>query len=126
MTDLIPITALRPPPVPRLYTFRRCPYAIRARMALMQAGRDFEAVEVALRDKPANLLALSPKATVPVLHLPDGSVIEESWDMMTLSWRQAVLQGLLPLTARLRTRGLEHFAGVRWRSQQHRHQQVSE
>lgn len=84
MTALIPMTALRPPPppVPRLYTFRRCPYAIRARMALMQAGRDFEAVEVALRDKPANLLALSPKATVPVLHLPDGSVIEESWDIM--------------------------------------------
>jgi len=68
--------------LPRLYTFRRCPYAMRARMALLQAGRDFEAVEVSLRDKPASLLALSPKATVPVLHLPDGSVIEESWDIM--------------------------------------------
>ena len=51
-------------------------------MALLQAGRDFEAVEVSLRDKPASLLALSPKATVPVLQLPDGSVIEESWDIM--------------------------------------------
>lgn len=51
-------------------------------MALLQAGRDFEAVEVSLRDKPAGLLALSPKATVPVLQLPDGSVIEESWDIM--------------------------------------------
>lgn len=68
--------------LPRLYTFRRCPYAMRARMALLQAGRDFEAVEVSLRDKPASLLALSPKATVPVLHLPDGRVIEESWDIM--------------------------------------------
>jgi glutathione S-transferase len=70
------------PQLPRLYTFRRCPYAMRARMALLQAGRAFEAVEVSLRDKPAILLAISPKATVPVLHLPDGSVIEESWDIM--------------------------------------------
>lgn len=68
--------------LPRLYTFRRCPYAMRARMALLQAGREFEAVEVSLRDKPASLLALSPKATVPVLQLPDGSVIDESWEIM--------------------------------------------
>lgn len=51
-------------------------------MALLQAGRDFEAVEVRLRDKPADLLALSPKATVPVLQLPDGRIIDESWDIM--------------------------------------------
>jgi glutathione S-transferase len=68
--------------LPRLYTFRRCPYAMRARMALLQAGRAFEAVEVSLREKPASLLALSPKATVPVLQLPDGSVIEESWEIL--------------------------------------------
>ncbi|NCT84715.1 MAG: glutathione S-transferase [Comamonadaceae bacterium] len=68
--------------LPRLYTFRRCPYAMRARMALLQAGRAFDAVEVSLRDKPASLLALSPKATVPVLQLPEGGVIEESWDIM--------------------------------------------
>jgi glutathione S-transferase len=55
---------------------------MRARLALLQAGRSFEAVEVDLRAKPAGLLALSPKGTVPVLHLPDGSVIEESWDIM--------------------------------------------
>src|SRR6218665_1793059 len=72
----------QPPLLPRLYTFRRCPYAMRARMALLQAGRAFEAVEVSLRDKPDSLLALSPKATVPVLQLPDGTVIEESWDIM--------------------------------------------
>ncbi len=76
------------PQLPRLYTFRRCPYAMRARMALLQAGRVFEAVEVSLRDKPASLLALSAKATVPVLHLPDGSVIDESWDI--LRWALAV------------------------------------
>ncbi|MGQ3052684.1 MAG: glutathione S-transferase [Roseateles sp.] len=68
--------------LPRLYTFRRCPYAMRARMALLQAGIAFEAVEVSLRNKPASLLALSAKATVPVLQLPDGGVIEESWDIM--------------------------------------------
>jgi glutathione S-transferase len=71
-----------PPLLPRLYTFRRCPYAMRARMALLQAGQAFEAVEVSLRDKPPGLLALSPKATVPVLQLPDGRVIDESWDIM--------------------------------------------
>jgi len=60
-------------------------------MALLQAGRDFEAVEVSLRDKPASLLALSPKATVPVLQLPDGSVIEESWDIMR--WALAAPDG---------------------------------
>jgi glutathione S-transferase len=75
-------TNLPGPQLPRLYTFRRCPYAMRARMALLQAGRAFEAVEVSLRDKPASLLDLSPKATVPVLHLPDGSVMEESWDVV--------------------------------------------
>ena len=76
------------PPLPRLYTFRRCPYAMRARMALLQAGRAFEAVEVSLNHKPATLLAISPKATVPVLQLPDGSVVEESWDI--LRWALAV------------------------------------
>lgn len=74
--------AAPPPLLPRLYTFRRCPYAMRARMALLQTGQAFEAVEVSLRDKPPSLLALSPKGTVPVLQLPDGRVIDESWDIM--------------------------------------------
>jgi len=81
LTPHEPLTAAGPT-LPRLYTFRRCPYAMRARMALLQAGRAFEAVEVNLRGKPASLLALSPKATVSVLQLPDGRVIEESWDIM--------------------------------------------
>jgi len=81
LTPHAPLTTSAPQ-LPRLYTFRRCPYAMRARMALLQAGRAFEAVEISLRDKPASLLALSPKATVPVLQLPDGRVIEESWDIM--------------------------------------------
>lgn len=81
------------PRLPRLYTFRRCPYAMRARMALLQAGRAFEAVEVNLRDKPASLLALSAKATVPVLQLPDGGVIDESWDIMGWAFAAPDAQG---------------------------------
>lgn len=68
--------------LPLLYTYRRCPYAMRARMAMLQANRRFLAFEIVLRDKPAALLALSPKGTVPVLQLPDGGVLEESWDIM--------------------------------------------
>lgn len=66
---------------------------MRARMALLQAGWAFEAVEVSLRDKPASLLALSPKATVPVLQLPDGRVIEESWDIMCWALAEPDAQG---------------------------------
>ncbi len=67
---------------PLLYTYRRCPYAMRARMALLHAGLRFDAHEIALRDKPPALLRASPKGTVPVLVLPDGEVIEQSWDII--------------------------------------------
>ena len=69
-------------PAPLLYTYRRCPYAMRARMALLQAGVAFDAHEIVLRAKPAEMLALSPKGTVPVLRLPDGEVLEQSMDIM--------------------------------------------
>ena len=65
-----------------LYSFRRCPYAMRARMALLVSGRRVELREILLRDKPAHMLALSPKGTVPVLALPDGRVIDQSIDIM--------------------------------------------
>lgn len=68
--------------VPLLYTYRRCPYAMRARMALLQAGVAFDAFEIVLRDKPADMLALSPKGTVPVLRLPSGEVLEQSLDIV--------------------------------------------
>ena len=68
--------------LPVLYSFRRCPYAMRARMGLGVAGIACELREVLLRDKPAEMLALSQKGTVPVLHLPDGRVIDESLDVM--------------------------------------------
>ena len=67
---------------PLLYSYRRCPYAMRARMALLIAGIAFDAHEVSLRDKPPEMLALSPKGSVPVMHLPDGQVLEQSWDIM--------------------------------------------
>ena len=69
-------------PLPVLYSFRRCPYAIRARLALRQAQTPYALHEVVLRDKPAALLALSPKGTVPVLQLPDGRVLAQSLDIM--------------------------------------------
>jgi glutathione S-transferase len=70
------------PCLPVLYSFRRCPYAMRARMAIAEAGISVELREVLLRDKPQALLEASPKATVPVLVLQDGSVIEESFEIL--------------------------------------------
>lgn len=67
---------------PILYSFRRCPYAMRARMAIYASGLTCELREVVLRDKPSQMLDLSPKATVPVLQLSEGRVLEESLDIM--------------------------------------------
>lgn len=82
-------------PLPVLYSFRRCPYAIRARLALRCAQVPVDLIEVALRDKPAAMLALSPKATVPVLHLPDGQVLDQSLDIMRWALAQHDPQGWL-------------------------------
>ena len=68
------------PPV--LYSFRLFPYAMRARMALLSAGIDVELREVVLRDKPQSMIDVSPKATVPVLIQSDGTVIDESLEIM--------------------------------------------
>ena len=68
--------------LPILYSFRRCPYAIRARMALIYADICVEIQEVQLNNKPEHLLLISPKATVPVLQLTNGKVIAESLDIM--------------------------------------------
>jgi len=67
---------------PILYSFRRCPYAMRARLALAVSGTEYELREVVLRAKPAAMIEASPKGTVPVLVLPDGTVIDESIDIM--------------------------------------------
>ncbi|MFH2135700.1 MAG: glutathione S-transferase [Pseudomonadota bacterium] len=81
---------------PILYSFRRCPYAMRARSALIISGIELDHREVELRDKPAEMLTASPKGSVPVLVLHDGSVIDESWYIML--WA-------------LRTQGTHHWLG---------------
>ena len=68
---------------PLLYSYRRCPYAMRARMALKYAGIAVDIIEIALKDKPALLLQVSPKGTVPVLVLPDGRVLEQSLETVS-------------------------------------------
>lgn len=72
---------------PTLYSFRRCPYAMRARLALACAGQQVELREVVLRDKPAAFLTVSPSATVPCLVTPDGA-IDESLDIMVWALRR--------------------------------------
>ena len=69
--------------LPILYSFRRCPYAMRARMALILASKECELREIVLRNKPDHMLEISPKGTVPVLQLPD-KVLDESLDI--ISW----------------------------------------
>lgn len=71
-----------------LYSFRRCPYAMRARLAIAISGLSVELREVVLRDKPTQLLDISPKGTVPVLLLNDQQVIDESLDIMTWALSQ--------------------------------------
>lgn len=83
------------PTLPILYSFRRCPYAIRARLALLVSGQGVELREVVLRAKPDAMLLASPKGTVPVLVLPDGRVIDESLDIMRWALEGADPEGWL-------------------------------
>ncbi len=71
-----------------LYSFRRCPYAIRARMALAYSGITMELRELILKDKPAEMLKHSPKGTVPVVITQSGQVIDESLDVMLWALNQ--------------------------------------
>ena len=81
--------------LPILYSFRRCPYAMRARMAVAVSGVHVELREVVLRDKPAEMLEASPKGTVPVLVLRDGRVLEQSLDIMRWALAQSDPKGWL-------------------------------
>lgn len=76
-----------PGDLPILYSFRRCPYAMRARLALQASGQRCELREIVLRDKAPEFLAASPKGTVPVLLTTDGDVLEESLDVMLWALR---------------------------------------
>jgi glutathione S-transferase len=82
-------------PAPIIYSFRRCPYAMRARLALAASGLPVRVREVVLRDKPPEMLAASPKGTVPVLVLTDGSVIDESLEVMHWALAQNDPEGWL-------------------------------
>ncbi len=82
-------------PLHRLYSFRRCPYAMRARLGILFAELSVELREITLKNKPEQMLAISPKGTVPVLQLADGTVIEESIEIMMWALEQNDPQGLL-------------------------------
>lgn len=81
--------------LPCLYSFRRCPYAMRARLGLLFANTEVELREIILKNKPPEMLAISPKGTVPVLQLPDGTVIEESRKIIRWALGHNDPQGLL-------------------------------
>ncbi|MEM8645613.1 MAG: glutathione S-transferase [Pseudomonadota bacterium] len=68
--------------LPTLYSFRRCPYAMRARLALLSSGITCELREIVLKDKAPEFLSASPKGTVPVVITPSGTVIEQSLEVM--------------------------------------------
>ncbi len=86
---------------PVLYSYRRCPYAMRARMGIYLSGFQVEQREIVFWDKPEPMLQASPKGTVPVLILPDGEVIDESRDILVWALTQAG-STLLPEQSALR------------------------
>ena len=75
--------------LPILYSFRRCPYAMRARMALILASQKCELREILLKNKPDEMLNISPKGTVPVLQLPD-KILDESLDIISWACKSSV------------------------------------
>lgn len=85
--------------LPVLYSFRRCPYAMRARLALQVSGQGVEHREVELKNKPAEMLRTSAKATVPVLVLSDGLVLEQSLDIMRWALARHDPEAWLPADA---------------------------
>ena len=72
---------------PLLFSYRRCPYAMRARMALLSCGIDFDIFEISLKDKPKQMIEISPKGTVPVFVYKD-LVLDESIDIMNWATEQ--------------------------------------
>ena len=84
--------------LPCLYSFRRCPYAMRARLGLLFAEQQVELREVVLKNKPPQMLDISPKGTVPVLQLIDGTVIEQSREIMLWALEQNDPENLLDKT----------------------------
>ncbi|MFA7351713.1 MAG: glutathione S-transferase [Methylotenera sp.] len=85
--------------LPILYSYRRCPYAMRARMAIKYADIPVETREISLKDKPAHLLQVSPKGTVPVLVLSGGKVIDQSIEIMYWALHENDVDGWLSADA---------------------------
>lgn len=98
--------------LPILYSFRRCPYAMRARMALYSSSQRCELREVILRNKPDHLIQMSAKATVPVLIDNDGSVIDESLDIMRWALHKNDPNNLLPTAGASRDEMLALIAKI--------------
>jgi len=106
--------------IPILYSFRRCPYAMRARLALDVGGQECELREIVLRAKPLEMLQATPKGTVPVLVVADGEVIDESLDIMLWALARSdpehwltpdadSLQGMLALIAQFDSHFKQHL-----------------
>lgn len=100
---------------PILYTFRRCPYAIRARIALAYAKINVQQREVDLKNKPLELINASEKATVPVLLLEDGSVIDESIDIMIWALTQSDPDGWLRAELKYQCEELIHSNDIKFK-----------
>lgn len=81
--------------IPYLYSYRRCPYAMRARMALVSAGIQCDVEEISFKNKPEKMLAISPKGTVPVLVISEDNFLEESLDIVYWALEQNDPDGLL-------------------------------
>ena len=92
--------------MPILYSYRRCPYAMRARIALQYAGISLEHREISLRDKPKAMLLVSPKGTVPVLCV-DGQVIDQSLDIMQWALQKSDPDGWLNVDEKLANSWIE-------------------
>ena len=72
---------------PLLFSYRRCPYAMRARMSLLSCGVDFDIFEISLKNKPHQMIEISPKGTVPVF-VYKGIVLDESIEIMNWATQQ--------------------------------------
>ena len=77
--------------LPVLYSFRRCPYAMRARMAIILSSTECELREILLKNKPEEMLSISPKGTVPVLAF-ENKVLDESLDVINWAFAKELIK----------------------------------
>jgi len=91
---------------PLLFSYRRCPYAIRARMALIDSEINFNAFEISIKNKPSEMLAISPKGTVPVLMIGE-EVVDESIDIMMWAYKNGNSSQCLNFEKRLIDIGMD-------------------